>query len=164
MKRITAYSIDRVSRQEQEEIGALRPASRSYVPATPERRVSVPPAQHSVAHVIDAPLSATQHIEVRTSATDRAKGFLIATVPLYAAFALGVVLVAYLLWDTPILSWSALLIFWLSFVAAWLMGYVWTITISAEGVAFYEAKQKWNIIKREQTERWDYYRGQIDGD
>lgn len=108
-------------------------------------------------HALDVPLSATQHIEMRTSAVDRAKGFLIANVPLFAAFALGVWLLSGVFALAPWFSITALVIFWLSFVLAWLVSYVYTLAVSAEGVALYESRQKWSVIREEQRRRWDYY-------
>lgn len=108
-------------------------------------------------HALDIPLSATQHIEMRTSAVDRAKGFLIASIPLYAGLALLALLVSIFFAGVPFLSLSALCIFWGSFVLAWLAGYAYTLSRSAEGTAHWEAKAKWRIIAEEQRRRWDYY-------
>jgi hypothetical protein len=128
-----------------------------------------PPAQqpiqiaprYEVAHTINAPLSATQHIELRTSAVDRAKGFLIASVPLYAAFAVGVLAVSIAFAGVPFLSFWSFAIFWLSFVLAWLAGYWQMLEKSAEGIAHYEARRKWNIIEEEQRQRWAHYERMI---
>jgi len=40
---------------------------------------------------------------------------------------------------------------------SWLVSYVVTLAISAEGVAFFEAWMKWRIISREQERRWKHY-------
>lgn len=120
------------------------------------REIQIAPS-YEVSHRIDAPLSATQHIEIRTSSVDRAKGFLIATVPLYAAFAIAVLALSVKFADVPILSFWSFTIFWLSFVLAWLAGYWVTLEKSAEGIAHFEARKKWKIIEREQEKRWDYY-------
>lgn len=122
----------------------------------PPRSTEIVP-RHEVAHTINVPLNATQHIELRTSAVDRAKGFLIGTVPLYAAFAVGVTAAAVWLTGEPILSFWAFMVFWLSFVLAWLAGYKMTLDKSAEGIAHYEAHEKWGVIKEEQRRRWAHY-------
>ena len=57
----------------------------------------------------------------------------------------------------PFLSLPALVIFWLSFVAAWVLGYGYTLSVSAEGVSHYESRQKWAVIKEEQRRRWAHY-------
>lgn len=141
-------------------------AAANYVSALPARRPAgtqiVP--RYEVAHHIDAPLSATQHVEMRTSAVDRSKGFLLASVPLYAAFALGVVLVAVLFAGVPFWSFWAFATFWLSFVLAWVWGYRETLMRSAEGVAFYESQRKWDVIAEEQRRRWEHYEQLVRGD
>jgi hypothetical protein len=140
----------------------VRPAN-FVEPARYEERRELPAyaPRHEVVHTIDAPLSATQHIELRTSAVDRAKGFLIASTPLYAAFALGVLLVSVLFFNVPFWSFWGLSVFWLSFVLAWLWGYRETLVRSAEGIAHYEAKRKWDVIEEEQRRRWEHYDRQI---
>lgn len=132
----------------------------NFVPALPApvRRESLPmPLETNVAHVIDAAPLATQHVEMRTSAVDRAKGFLIASVPLYVAFATAVVAVVAIGWSVPVFSLATFVIFWLSFVASWVVGYTYTLSVSAEGVSLFEAKSKWDVIKREQAKRWEHY-------
>lgn len=113
--------------------------------------------RHEVSHIIDVPMNATQHIEMKTSAVDRSLGFLLASVPLYLAFALGVVLLTVLFTSTPFFSFWSLAIFWLSFVLAWLWGYRETLMKSAEGIAYMEAMRKWDVIEHEQEKRWEHY-------
>ena len=108
-------------------------------------------------HTIDVPLAATQHIEMKTSAVDRSKGFLIANVPLFGAFALGVWLLSGLLTSSGFFTLTGLVILWLSFVAAWLASYYYTLRVSAEGIAMFESEMKWKVIMREQDRRWAYY-------
>lgn len=108
-------------------------------------------------HTIDVPLAATQHIEMKTSAVDRSKGFLIANVPLFGAFALGVWLLSGLLTTMPLFSFAGLVIMWSSFVLAWLASYSYTLYTSAEGTAHYEARMKWKVVMREQDRRWAHY-------
>lgn len=108
-------------------------------------------------HTIDVPLAATQHIEMKTSAVDRSKGFLIANVPLFGAFALGVWLLSGFLTTLPLFSFAGLVIMWSSFVLAWLASYFYTLYTSAEGTAHYEARQKWAVIREEQRRRWEHY-------
>lgn len=149
-----------VTYQEQIDMGLIRPRNNIVkpAPATPVVRRMPPGELNAVSHVIDVAPSATHHVEMRTSAVDRSKGFLIATVPLFAGLALGMVLISVFFFDVPFLSLPALVIFWLSFVASWLLAYVYTLAVSAEGIAMFEAKSKWDVIKREQRERWDYYK------
>lgn len=135
-----------------------------WVPAIKRAELPVAPINANVGHTIDVSPNSQAKIDFKTSAVDRAWGFLIASVPLYASFAGGVLVVAAALWSVPILSFTALVIFWLSFVAAWLAGYAYTLAVSAEGVMFFEALQKWQVIKEEQRLRWEYYDQLTGGD
>ena len=126
----------------------------NYVPAPIRREAPALPIEAEIVHTIDAAPNATQHIEMKTSAVDRAQGFLIASVPMYALFGTAVVALCVLGWNVPLYSLATLTIFTLAFLAAWVVGYAWTLHVSAEGVSLYEAKQKWAIIEREQRERW----------
>lgn len=111
---------------------------------------------NSVKHSIDVRPTATQHIEMRTSGVDRALGFLIAHVPLFGAFGVGAVLVAVFYRGIPFWSLATLLIFWLTFVGAWVASYWVTLLLSAEGIGMFEAVMKWAVIWREQGNRWKY--------
>ncbi len=152
---------EKVTLQEQKQMG-LRPQRANYIPAKvgevlpPER--SIPAALSSIEHTINVPATSTQHIEVRTNSVDRAKGFLIAGVPLYAAWGVGSLIVGVLFWDLPVLSLAGLAVFWFPFLLAWGFGYLVTLITSAEGTAWYEAKRKWDVVDREQKERWGYYK------
>ncbi len=152
------HKSDSVSYEEQRQMGLIRPAN-NFVRAeiVPQAR-TIPAALSAVNHTISVPATATQHIEVKTNSVDRAKGFLIAGVPLYMAYGVGMLILAVALFDTPVLSFTGFIIFWLSFVGAWAWGYFQTLRTSAEGVAYYEAKRKWDVIEREQSERWNYYK------
>jgi len=155
-----------VSLKEQQETGMVK--RNNFVPAEITAPVRRGPAQvlpvQDTSHTLNVPLAATQHIEMRTSAVDRSKGFLIANVPLFGAFALLMWLVSGVFALAPWFSLTALLIFWLSFVLAWLASYVYTLRVSAEGIAMYESKQKWNVIKEEQRRRWEHYNQLKDGE
>ena len=157
-----------VSHDEQVSTGMVE--TRNLVRALPEvtsvakRGPAVPLPVQDTNHTIDVPMQATQHIEMQTSAVDRSKGFLIANVPLFAAFAMGVWLLSGWLAAYPLLSYLGLLIFWLSFVLAWLVSYWYTLRVSAEGIAMYEAKSKWGIIRDEHDRRWAHYDSLREGD
>ena len=156
-----------VTMQEQKETGMVRRnyvAAASEVTALAKRGPVVPLPVQDTSHTLDVPMQATQHIEMKTSAVDRSKGFLIANVPLFAAFAIGVWLLSGWLAAYPLLSYLGLLIFWLSFVLAWLVSYWYTLRVSAEGIAMYEAKSKWGIIKSEHDRRWAHYDKLTGGD
>lgn len=111
---------------------------------------------------IDAPMASTQHVEFKSSAVDRAQGFLLASVPLYMAFATCVVAVIVLGWSVPLMSLPTLVIFMLSFTAAWVVGYGYTLSVSAEGISLFEAVSKWSVIKEEQRRRWEHWEAMND--
>jgi hypothetical protein len=142
--------------EQQEGMGLRRPQSK-YVPAAPLARRPVPAMPGPVSTQIDVTPTATTHIDVRTSEVDRAKGFLLRSVPLYAAFALLVLLVTVFFYSMPMLSLPALVIFWLSFVAAWLLAYCYDLSRSPSGIAHLEATRKWDLIEREHDRRWAHY-------
>lgn len=148
--------------EEQERQGLIRRNPyRNYIPPQPAAPVvrRMPPGElNAVSHTIDVAPNATHHVEMRTSAVDRSKGFLIATVPLFAGLALGMLLISVFFFGVPLMSLTALVVFWLSFVGAWLLAYLYTLAVSAEGIAMFEARQKWSLLAREQKERWDYYK------
>jgi hypothetical protein len=141
---------------EQQRAQGLRRTSQKFVPAGPVRR-DLPAMPGPVSTQIDVTPTATTHIDVRTSEVDRAKGFLLRSVPLYAAFALLVLLVTVFFSGVPFLSLSALTIFWLSFVAAWLLAYCYDLSRSPSGIAHMEATRKWDLIEREHDRRWQHY-------
>lgn len=147
---------DTITIEEQRAAGLLRPQAK-YVPAGAVRREMPMPINSNVALTIDAAPVATTHIDVRTSEVDRAKGFLLRSVPLYGAFALLVLLVTIFFYNVPLLSLPALVIFWLSFVAAWLLAYCYDLSRSPAGIAHMEARNKWDVIKEEQRRRWAHY-------
>jgi hypothetical protein len=133
-----------------------RQPRQTFVPAAPvRRRVDAPTA--TIQHTIDVPLSSTQWVEVRTSATDRAKGHAISTIPLLAAFAVLVVIVRTVATGAPIMTLATLSWFWTVFVLAWLISYLVMLMMSAEGVTLVESVFKWMVISREQKYRWHYY-------
>lgn len=137
---------------------------KNYVPALPQKPTMNMPINGEIVHTIDAAPLATQHVEVKTSGIDRALGFLIASLPLYSAFALTVVLVCVFFAGVPFMSLATLLIALLAFVAAWIIGWGWTLQHSAEGIALFEAKAKWTVIAIEQQKRWQHWERMIESD
>ena len=130
--------------------------SSAYVPALPDKQKL--PAQTNHAMILDVTPSAAAHVEVRTSHQDRAKGYLISTVPLCGAFALCVVIVRTAYAYSPLLSMASLLWFWTTFCLFWLLSYIWGYVIqSPEFTMLYEARGKLKLLEREQKERWKYY-------
>lgn len=150
--------METITLEDQEGMG-IRKRPSNFVPAIVNQRRDLPamPINSEVTMTIDAPLSATQHIEMRTSSVDRAKGFLLASVPLYLTFSAAIVAVVVFGFQVPLASLATLAIFMLMFVAAWIVGYTYTLTVSAEGVSLLEAKAKWDVIRYEQQRRWAHF-------
>lgn len=130
----------------------------NYVPAVPtssampSQRVGLP--QESI--MLDVTPTATANIDMRTSAQDRAIGFLISSVPRTFAFSLAITILSIVVGGVTLVM--SFVILFGTFSVVELASYVYTLAVSAEGVAFYEARQKWAILRREQTERWAHYK------
>lgn len=148
-----------VSVEEQEAMGLRRPRQPGFV--VPETKPTVVrrmlPTENRTEHVINVPPSATQVVEMRTSAVDRAKGHLIATVPLFVFVGFVVDLLVYQFADYPLLSIPSVLILTGATVLCWFASWIYTLSISAEAVSKYEARRKWDVVDREQKNRWRYY-------
>lgn len=145
----------RISLQEQEELG-LAPVRQSNFVAPDTRRLDVQlPPHHQVVMDMEHPTQSVIHHT--TSAMDRAKGFHSAFMPIAVAFGVAAVLLS-LAFENEFFSLATLLIFWLTFLITWTVGWVWTNVISPEFAVIYSVNRQWNHIDREQKERWDHYK------
>lgn len=149
--------------EEQERLGIRRPVQNKFVPALPNTQINLP-AQTSTVYSVDAIPNAQLGSITRTNATDKAKGYLLIQTPIALIMAILILATAKALAGFPLLSFAAFLVFWITFAAVWLIGWGITLFMSAEGVAFYEARRKWNIVESEQVERWDYYKQNLESD
>lgn len=129
----------------------------SYVPASPQpvKMEVLPPFETSV----NVDHTAKQEVIVTTNAVDRSKGFQLMITPIALVVAVLAVLVS-LLFESEFLSFASLLIFWLTFCAVYVGGWVMTALATPEAVSLYSAKRQWDIVEREQKERWSHYRWQ----
>ena len=147
-----------VTVEEQRAMGLLRnTGGPKLVPATFERPKTQPaPSPVNDSIMVNVTPNATSHIDMRTSAQDRAIGFLIASVPRTFAFSLAVAIAGIVLagWSLAV---SLVVLFGL-FSVVELASYTFTLLVSAEGTAHYEARQKWAILRTEQKERWAHYK------
>lgn len=135
----------------------------NFVPALPVK-MDTPAPNTKLETNLEVPMSATQHVELRTSGVDRAKGYLLSTLPLCGAFGVAVVAVAVVGAGVPLMSLVTLAIFWLSFVAAWLLGYCYTLHVSPEGVSLYEARRKWDLLFLHHDRLWEDHNRKIGGE
>ena len=120
------------------------------------RDVVVLPQNYNHNTTLDITPSATQYVEVKTSARDRSIGFNIAIAPL--ALLLGILGVIAAWWaGAPWFSVGVLLVFVGGFTVTWLIAYGITLLLTPEFISLYESFRKWNVVDREQEERWHYY-------
>lgn len=149
--------METITIEEQTRMGLRTPGANHFVPAIAQKAmpaVPAPPINANISHTIDVPPSATQHVELRTSAVDRALGFAIAVSPLAAGFAVVVVGICVMGFGVPLLSVPTLIITFTVFAIVWTIAYLYTLHISAEGVSMYEAQERWGTIRDEQRWRW----------
>lgn len=101
--------------------------------------------------------TATTGVELRTTYTDRSKGFQVATVPVAVAFGLGALVVAIVGYSVPAVSIAALAVFWLGFLAWWVMGWAIHHIVSPDGLALLQALLGYRYLRHEQRERLRRY-------
>jgi hypothetical protein len=143
-----------VTLDEQRALGVRKLETRSnYVP--PARQTVLPPATTNQTTVLDVPLNAQQSVNVHTSEVDRSMGYLLRTIPLSMAFALVVTIAGISLAGRPFFSGSALLLFWISLVGAWMYGEYRHGKSSPNAVALEEVRRKWDNIDANDKRRWD---------
>lgn len=104
------------------------------------------------------PPASVAHVELRTTYEDRAKGFQIATFPVAVAFGMGALILAVVGWAVPVISLAGVLVFWLAFLAWWVLGWLIHNIVSPDGVALIHALLGWRLLYREQAERHKRYR------
>lgn len=144
-----------ITLEEQVASGMRSQRPSNFVPALALRNEQPAPVNSTINHTIDVTPSATQHIELRTSATDRAVGFMISTLPLASAFSMVVVGICVLGYNVPLMSLPTIIIVFTVFAVVWCIAYVYTLSISAEGVSMFEARERWSIIRDEHRMRWN---------
>jgi hypothetical protein len=115
-----------------------------------------PPPRVEVLPPVDLPPMpqiAQTSVELRTTYTDRAKGFQLATVPVAMAFGLGSLVVAIVGFAVPVVSLGALAVFWLAFLGWWTIGWAIHHVASPDGVALIQALLQYRYVRHEQKDR-----------
>lgn len=124
-----------------------------FVSPNPKPRVEIIPSEDPL------PMLPTAHtsVELHTTYVDRAKSFQLATLPIAVTFGLGALIVAVVGYSVPVISIGALAVFWLAFLAWWLIG--WTIhhIASPDGIALVQALLMYRYVRNEQVERHRRY-------
>lgn len=132
----------------------------------PTNFVSIPQAQQPVRfapHQVDLAINhpTTQHVELRTSAVDRAQGFQWMITPISVVVAILAVLVS-IAFENEFLSFWTILIFWSSFCLVYVAGWILTAVVTPEFVSLLSTWRQWNVIEKEQDKRWQHYEKQTD--
>jgi hypothetical protein len=120
----------------------------------------LPAAPMPVVEPVDLPAlppTARTLVRLDTTYTDRAKGFQLATLPIAIAFGVGALVVAAVGFSVPVFSLAALAVFWLAFLAWWLIGWAIHNLASPDGVALLQAWLGYRLIRHEQKERHQRY-------
>jgi hypothetical protein len=135
-----------------------RPTQRNtFVPPDPKpTQITVMPA-HEVSLNVDH--TAKQEVIVTTSATDRARGFQMIIAPISVVVGLLAVIVS-LAFKNEFFSFASIMVFWVTFAVVYVVGWALTAMGTPEFVSWYGAKRQWDIVAKEQTERWAHYRWQ----
>lgn len=131
----------------------------NFVAALPEPRPRV-----EIMPPLDVPPmlpTAQTSVELHTTYTDRAKGFQLVTLPIAVAFGVGALVVAVVGWSVPVISLGALAVFWLAFLAWWLLGWAIHHIASPDGIALVQSLLMYRYIRHEQRERLKRY-GRMD--
>lgn len=125
----------------------------NFVAPAPIRRVEIMPPEHV------APMLPTAHtsVELHTTYRDRSIGFQLATLPISIAFGVGALVVAVVGYSVPVISIGALAVFWLAFLAWWLIGWAIHNIASPDGIALVQALLMYRYVRREQQERHSRY-------
>jgi len=131
--------------------------------AQPSRRQPMQAIPVDVNYEIAVPLQSTQHVEMRTTAVDRAHGFAIRTRQLGLIIGLAITVAAIVLVKVPILSFWSLAIYVMTYATVWLWAYYLDLKHSPEGIARNESDRKWDVIERHQARMWDHYDRLITG-
>ena len=107
------------------------------------------------------PTPTTSMTVLKTSYTDKAKGYSLVTLVLGGALGILGVLVAVVGFNVPALSLATLLTFWASFAVTWLIGWLAVVFVSGDGVALFTAWSSLGMVKKEQRVRLKFYEYQL---
>ena len=119
------------------------------VPELPNYAVAMPPTPQTSVTVL------------KTSYTDKAKGYSMVTTVLGAALGVLGVLVAIVGFDVPALSLATLTVFFAIFAACWLVGWLAVVFVSGDGVALFTSWRTLRMVEREQQVRMQFYEYQL---
>lgn len=131
----------------------------TFVPAAPVQPL---PAQPAPLEGFNVPSPATSNVELRTSYTDRARGFVWAITPVALVTGVLSCVAGVTLFAVPLLSWAILQVFLAFFCVTWIIGYGLHLLLSPDGALFFNTFMLWRTVQREQEDRhrryWTQYR------
>ncbi len=125
----------------------------NFVPPAPKSQVEIIPIDEQMPMLPTAQTS----VELHTTYIDRAKVFQLATLPISIAFGVGALIVAVVGYSVPVVSIGALAVFWLAFLAWWLIGWAIHHVASPDGIALVQALLMFKLVRAEQIERHRRY-------
>ncbi len=105
----------------------------------------------------NVPSPAQSMVELRTSYTDRSRGFVWAITPVAAITGLLSCVAGVALFAVPALSFAILTWFLTAFCLTWIVGYVAHLLLSPDGALFANTWFLWRTVQREQKHRHDRY-------
>ena len=161
-QRKTVQTVDSHARRGEAQ---LQPYEEYTQPAQLARRTTFVHPAPQPAHVPDiAPVTgfdvvspATANVELRTSYTDRSKGFVWAITPVAAVTGVLSCVAGVALFSVPLLSFAILAWFLVAFCVTWIIGYLIHTAASPDGVLLFSTWQLWRTVQREQTHRHARY-------
>ena len=122
----------------------------TFVPAAPVQPL---PAQPAPLDGFNVPSPAQSMVELRTSYTDRAKGFVWAITPVAAVTGVLSCVAGVTLFAVPLLSWAILQVFLAFFCVTWIIGYGLHLLMSPDGALFLNTWFLWRTVRHEQKDR-----------
>jgi hypothetical protein len=96
-------------------------------------------------------------VELHTTYRDRAQGFQLVSMPIAIAFGIGVLIVSVVGYSVPVFSLGALAIFWIAFLAWWLLAWGIHTAASPDGIALTQALLMYRYVRADQKERHRRY-------
>lgn len=133
------------------------PLARRQTFVPPAQPVQPLPAQPAPLEGFNVPSPATANVELRTSYTDRAKGFVWAITPVAAVTGVLACVGAVGLFSVPLLSWALLQTFLAFFCLTWGIGYGLHLLMSPDGALLLNTLFLWRTVQREQEDRHRRY-------
>ena len=138
--------------------------NQNYVAAPPApvvRRVEILPPEPGAIE-LHAPAQTIQRLN--TSHRDRAVAFNISTLGLSAIVSLGGLLLIVAGWGVPVLSVTALAIFFGIAALTWLIAWLWFNAASPDGIGLIGVLLHYRLLRHEQRARLDRIDEMMDGD